>query len=157
LPTVETSPAPAVESGPLALRWNELEVGIPPDSVFQPWMMKTSIKSLEGRPIRITGYMHGGLAQTAGVREFVLLRNIDCPFGREGEAHHAILVELQGSLRTDFTKQAVTVEGIFHVRPFTGPDGNTWALYFLEGTAIQVGDQSSDKAPTEGNPASEQE
>lgn len=128
----------SADVAPLALTWEQLEVGIPPDSVFQPWMMKTSIKSLAGRSVRLTGYMHGGVAVRSGIREFVLLRNLDCPFGREGEAHHALRVDLQDKLRTTFTQKPITVEGVFRVDPYQGPDGNTWALYRLEGTKIEA-------------------
>jgi hypothetical protein len=148
-PAVENeAPSPPNQSGLLAIAWDELDVGIPAGSVFEPWMMKTSIKSLEGQSVRITGYMHGGLAISKGVREFVLLRNIDCPYGRQGEAHHAMIVDLQGGLRTDFTTQPVTVEGKFRVKPYQGPDGTTWALYLLEGTAIQIADGDDLSPPT---------
>lgn len=131
----DVPPAPE-ESGPIDIAWDELEVGIPADSVFEAWMMKTSIKALDGKLVRIIGYMHGGVPVRKGIREFVLLRNIDCPFGQQGEAHHAMMVELQGDLRAEYTSQPFAIEGIFRIQPMTGPDGNTWALYRLEGTAI---------------------
>ena len=134
-------PLPPADAGPIAITWEELDVGIQADTVYEPWMMKTSITSLEGERVRITGYIHAGVPVSKGIKEFVLLRNIDCPYGRQGEAHHVMIVELQGDLRIDYRQQAVTVEGIFHVRPFNGPDGSTWALYALEGTRVQFADE----------------
>jgi hypothetical protein len=69
---------------PIDIKWEELDVGIQAESVFEPWMMKTSIKSLDGQQVHITGYMHAGVPVKEGIREFVLLRNLDCPYGRQG-------------------------------------------------------------------------
>jgi hypothetical protein len=149
LPTAAASPAispnvpavePAVEralvQGPAAITWDQLDVGIPPESVFEPWMMKTSIKSLYGQMVSITGFIQPGVPVSTGIRQFVLLRNIDCPYGRQGEAHHAMIVELQGDLRIDYTQKPITVEGTFHVQPLQGPDRTTWALYALDGVRV---------------------
>jgi hypothetical protein len=117
---------------PAAIAWDELDVGIHAESRFEPWMMKTSIQSLDGQPVRITGYMHGGVAVKEGIREFVLLRNIDCPYGRQGEAHHVMVVKLAGDMRISYSARPLTLEGTFRVRPFDGPDGTTWSLYALD-------------------------
>ena len=95
---VEPVAQPAVKNdqGPLAITWEQLDVPIPPDSVFEPWMMTTRVQALEGRQVRIKGFMFGGLFQTSGIREFPLLREKDCPFGQGGQPHHAINVELSG-------------------------------------------------------------
>lgn len=134
-PVVAT--AAPVETGPLAIQWEQLDVDIPPDSEFQPWMITSRVQALEGRRVRIAGYMFGGLLQTSGVREFPLLREKDCPFGQGGQPHHAISVELADKLRTSYTPELVTVEGKFSVRPWTGPNGKTWSLYHLEVTKIE--------------------
>ena len=125
-------PPAAVDPGPANVTWDQLDIGIRAESVYEPWMMKTSIQVLDDQPVRITGYMHGGVAVKEGIREFVLLRNIDCPFGRQGEAHHVMLVKLADDLRTSFSQRPLTLEGKFHIRPYNGPDGTTWALYALD-------------------------
>lgn len=147
--TIEDDPVPAApaETGPIAITWDELDVGIQAETAYEPWMMKTSIQSLEGKSVRITGYIHAGVQVSSGIKEFVLLRNIDCPYGRQGEAHHVMIVELQGDLRTDYTKYPVTVEGIFHVRPYNGPDGSTWALYAMQGTRVLFNDGRTFQPP----------
>jgi hypothetical protein len=125
---------------PLVLTWKELEIPLGPEDDFQPWMLSTATKSLHGQQVRITGWMHEGLAQKDHVREFVLVKHQGCQFGVEGQPQHVILVELEGKLRTTFTTEAITVEGRFAVDPFTGPDGRTWALYRLSGTKIEQGE-----------------
>lgn len=126
--------------GPLTLTWKDLEIPLGPEEDFEPWMLSTAIKSLDGQQVRITGYMHEGVAQKDHIREFVLVKHIGCQFGVEGQPQHVILVELEGKLRTTFTTEAVTVEGRFAVDPYTGPDGRTWALYRLSGTKIDKGE-----------------
>jgi len=117
--------------------WERLDIGMEPDSVYQPWMLTTSIKALEGKPVRIKGWMNGAVFQRSNIRTFYLMREKECPFGPGGQAHHAMEVELQGKLRTDFTTEEITVEGIFRVAPMKGENGNTWSLYRLEGTAVK--------------------
>ncbi|WP_425618257.1 hypothetical protein NA78x_001959 [Anatilimnocola sp. NA78] len=119
------------------ITWERLDIGMEPDSVYQPWMLKHQVKVLEGKPVRIKGFMHGAVFQRNNIRTFFLLREIDCPFGPGGQAHHAIEVELQGKLRTSFNNQERTVEGIFSVVPMKGENGNTWSLYRIAGTSIE--------------------
>jgi hypothetical protein len=134
-PLPAATPAPAE---PSLLTWDQLDIGIPAESKFEPWMMTTWIKSHAGLPVRITGYMHGGIAVREGIREFILLRNIDCPYGRQGEAHHVIVVKLAANERTTYSAKPLTVEGTFQVRPFDGPDGSTWSLYALDDARVIV-------------------
>lgn len=128
---------PADEKGPQTITWEQLDLPIPPDSKFEPWMMTTRVQALDGRQVRIEGYMFGGLFQTTGLRSFPLLREKECPFGEGGQPHHAINVELAGDLRASFTTQPVTVEGKFSIRPWNGPNGKTWSLYHMEVTKME--------------------
>lgn len=134
---IEKSPAEPEPPKTEDITWKRLDIGMEPDSVYQPWMLTTSIKVLEGKPIRIKGYMHGAVFQRTNIRNFHLLCEKDCPFGPGGQAHHAIAVELQGPLRTEYTTDEITVEGIFRVVPVQGENGNTWSLYRLEGTLVK--------------------
>src|SRR5258708_1652283 len=57
-PASETQkPAPEPEKPPAVedIAWERLDIGMEPDSVYQPWMLKTSIQVLEGKPVRIKG------------------------------------------------------------------------------------------------------
>ncbi len=129
----------AVDAGPVEVKWQELEIPIGPEEDFEPWMVSTSIKSLDGRQVRITGYMHPGVLQKDHIREFVLLKHVGCQFGAEGQPQHVAMITLQGKLRTALTADLVTVEGTFHVEPYRGPDQRVWALYRLDGTKIEKG------------------
>lgn len=133
--------APAADSGPIVLKWEELEIPLGPEQEFEPWMLSTAIKSLDGKQVQITGYMHPGVAQKSNIREFVLIKHIGCQFGSEGQPQHVVMVDLQGKLRTSLSAEAITLTGTFAVDPYTGPDGRTWALYRLKGTSIEEGMQ----------------
>lgn len=132
----EPPPAPT-ESGPLEITWEELDLGMEPDSVYEPWMMTSRVKSLEGREVRITGFMCAAIFQRDNIKTFPMMREKECPFGPGGQAHHVIEVELAGKHRTSFTSEPITVEGIFSVRPWAGPNGKTWSLYHLEGARVK--------------------
>jgi hypothetical protein len=142
VPTSAVEPVPVIAAvppettGPLAITWEQLDIGMPPDTLFEPWMMTTQIKALEGRQVRLTGYMCGAIFQRDSIRNFPLMREIECPFGPGGQAHHVVEVELQGKLRTSFTTQPVTVLGTFSVQPQTGPNGKTWSLYKIDASQI---------------------
>ena len=141
--------APAEEVGlpqegqptsPRSLKWDEIDLPLGAAEKFQPWMLNTVVQALDGRTVRITGYMYGDVFQPTNIREFKLVRHVDCEFGAVGHPAHLIFIELGGKLRTSFTTEPVTVEGTFHIRPFTGPDGRTWALYHMDVTKIERGE-----------------
>jgi hypothetical protein len=138
--TTEPVAAPAAPAGtvePLAITWEQLDVAMEPDSVFEPWMMTTQIKALEGRQVRLAGYMCGAIFQRDNIRSFPLMRELECPFGPGGQAHHVVEIELQHKQRTSFTTEPVTVLGIFSVQPRNGPNGKTWSLYRIDATQIE--------------------
>jgi hypothetical protein len=140
--TPDPAATPSKELGhsaesPLPITWDDLVLPLPPDSNFESWMLTSRAKSVVDRYVQVKGYIYGGIQQKDGIRTFPLLRDIDCPFGPGGHAHHAIEVNLQGKLRTSYTRSPVTVEGFLTVSPFTGTDGKTWSVYHLEGTKIQ--------------------
>ncbi|MCU0879340.1 MAG: hypothetical protein MUF06_16275 [Pirellulaceae bacterium] len=141
-------------AGLRTVTWEELDLGMEPDSVYQPWMMKTSVAELVGKPIRITGFMCGAIFQKENVRNFPLLRERECPFGVGGQAHHVIEVDLPQDLRTSFTTEPVTIEGTFSVRPWTGPNGKTWSLYHVKGTKVERG-ALADVSPAGAHAAAE--
>ncbi len=128
----------ALENASLrTIYWEEIDLPLGPEAKFAPWMLTTALRDLDGRRVRIVGYMYGDLFQPTNIREFKLVRHADCQFGAAGHPGHLIFIELTDSLRTSFTTEPVAVEGTFHIRPFTGPDGRTWALYHMDVTKIE--------------------
>ena len=107
------------------------------DTVYQPALLTERVKELEGRRVRIRGFIFPSVFQMTGITSFPLIKNMQCKFGPGGQAHHIVLVELKPDLSTDFTVRPIAVEGILTVKPWNGPDGNTWALYHMVGDGVE--------------------
>jgi hypothetical protein len=104
--------------------------------VFRDFMLSDRAQELDGKRVIITGYMHPGASQK-GIKEFVLLRQKDCPFGAGGLADHVAQTVMRKGVTADFTTNPVKVEATLLVRPFHGPDGNTWSVYRLDDAQIR--------------------
>ncbi|MCA9151633.1 MAG: DUF3299 domain-containing protein, partial [Planctomycetales bacterium] len=108
--------------------FEDIELPIQADIVFRPFMLTDRVKDLDGKRIRISGYMLPD-SKTKNIQEFVLLKNTECKFGPGGQADHLLNVLLVPGVTARFEAEAISVEGVFEVNPFTGPDGNTWSIY----------------------------
>ena len=119
------------------ITYEDLDLPMEPDSVFADWMLTQRVRDLDGTRVRIGGFMCAGSIFTQrNIKNFMLLREKECPYGPGGEAHHVIAVELK-EVVTHYTTDLVTLEGILRVRPFTGPNGKTWAVYHLEASVVE--------------------
>jgi hypothetical protein len=124
----------------IPITYDDLRLPMESNAVFQDWMLTQRVRDLDGRNVRITGFLCAGSVFTrTNIKNFVLLREKECPYGEGGEAHHAIDVELQGGAVTNYTTAPITVEGRLTVKPFTGPNGKTWAVYHLQATSVSEG------------------
>lgn len=120
------------------ISFDDIVLGMQPDVRFRPFMLTDRAKNLDGRPVRISGYMHGGVSQIRGIREFILLRNKECKFGPGGQADHLVQINLEDGITASYTSDVVEVEGILNIRPFHGSDGFTWSIYELAGTSTKL-------------------
>jgi hypothetical protein len=88
---------------------------VPPDAVtyFPAWL-----KSLDGRRIRIRGFMYPTFQQT-GVHAFGLARdNQICCFGRDPKIYDVFDVVLHEGATTNYIpNRPFDVVGVFHIRP----------------------------------------
>lgn len=123
---------------PIELDWERLSMELGEDNKFEPWMVPSRVQELDGKRVRVKGLMYaGGLSQRGNIREFPLIREVGCQFGNGAPAWHVIMVELDGKLRTEYKTEPITIEGKFQVKPYNGPDGKTWSVYFLQGTKVE--------------------
>jgi hypothetical protein len=109
-----------------------------PDSVFYDYLLTQRVRDLDGKRVRITGFMFSGSVYSSrNIKQFIMLRESekDCPFGPGGQAHHAIAVTLQQP-EADYTTKAVTVEGLLRIEPFAADNGNCLYVYTLTGGKI---------------------
>ena len=113
------------------ITFDDLNLGMQADMVFRPFLLTDRVKELDGKRISILGFIHGA-ADRKKAKEFVLLKNTECKFGKDGQADHLAMVYLAAGKTTDFTTEAVKVEGTLKIKPYQGADGNTWSVYDLE-------------------------
>ena len=114
----------------------DLNLGMESDQVFRPFMLTERARELDGQVVRISGYIDAGVLQQEGFRDFVLLRNTECKFGPGGQADHLVHVEVKEDINTKYTDKVISATGLLSIEPFQGDDGNTWAIYKLQATAV---------------------
>jgi len=115
--------------------FDDIKFDIEPDGDFERSMLTDHIRELDGRRIRIRGYILP-TAQKRGIKEFVLVRdNQECCFGPGAALYDCILVRMHPGKTTEFTVRPIAVEGEFRVEEFYGPDERPLAIYQLKGKA----------------------
>lgn len=144
VPDSEGPPAPESEPDSdrkrdqlVLITFDDLELKMAKDSVFDRSLLTDRVKELDGRRVRIRGFIYPSIMQQSGITKFPLVKNTQCKFGPGGIAHHLIVVEMQEGSSTSFTVRAVAVEGRLSLSPFEGPDGNTWAIYHMVGEKVE--------------------
>jgi hypothetical protein len=110
--------------------FEDIQLPVQADMVFRPFMLTDRVKELEGKRVRINGYMLPD-SRTKGIRQFVLLKNTECKFGPGGQADHLVNVLMTDGVTAKYRDDPIAVEGVLTVNPFEGPDGNTWSIYDL--------------------------
>ena len=108
------------------ITWDDLNLGMPADVVFRPFMLSDRVKELEGKKISILGFIHGAATggSKAKIKELILLKNTECKYGPQGQA-------------ASYTDKAIKVEGTLTIEPVTGKDGNTWSVFRLEDAVVK--------------------
>jgi hypothetical protein len=127
---------PRGDGRPISITFDDLELAMKEDSVFDPGLLTPRVKQLDGQRVRIRGFIYPSVFQQTGITRFPLVKNTECKFGPGGVAHHIIVVEMQPEVSTSFTIRPIAVEGVFTVRPWTGPDGMTWTIYHMVGEKV---------------------
>ncbi len=115
------------------ITFEDLNLGMQADMVFRDFLLTDRARELDGRKVRLIGYMDGGISQSKGIKEFILLRNTECKFGAGGQADHLVRVLLVEGVTINYTQDAVQVDGVLRINPFHGADGNTWSVFDLAG------------------------
>ncbi|QDU94153.1 hypothetical protein [Lignipirellula cremea] len=136
-PRTDLPPLQADANGVFEVTFQDLELKMPPASVYdEKTMMTDRVRELLDQKIRIIGFIHGGSTYTSrDIKQFVMVRHFDGRFGvREVVACHHILVTLDRGI--DYTVKPITVEGVLKLSLYQGDDGNTWCVYALKGKAL---------------------
>ncbi|OYV81389.1 MAG: hypothetical protein B7Z73_18145 [Planctomycetia bacterium 21-64-5] len=139
-PTVEAAPPSSPDSQPERTRdisFDDLKFDINKGDAFQRSMLTAKIEALDGKPVRIRGFILPSFLQT-GLTQFVLVRdNMSCCFGPGAAIYDCIIVEMKPGKSTDYSLYPVAVDGIFSVHEMLDPDGKTVAVFHLDGESVR--------------------
>lgn len=119
------------------ITFEDLNLGMQADVAYRPFMLTDRVKELDGQRVSIIGYIHGAPLTPQAMKEFVLLKNTECKFGKGGQADHLGMVYIKEGSSARYSRDPVKIEGTLKVSPYTGPDGNTWSVYdFTDAVAL---------------------
>jgi hypothetical protein len=120
-----------------SLTFDDIKLEMKKGEPFEASLLTSKIKNLDGKAIRIRGYILPSFQQS-GIKQFVLVRdNMECCFGPGALLHDCILVEMVGAASATFTVRPVSLEGTFSIREVKGPDGKHLAIYHVDGTEVK--------------------
>lgn len=123
--------APRDSADPLDLSFDDLKFDIEKGADFQESMLTESIKRLDGKKIRIRGFVRPGYKQS-GIKNFVLVRdNQQCCFGPGAALYDCVMVKMAEDQAIDFTVRPIGVVGTMQLKQFMGKDGKVWAIFRL--------------------------
>jgi hypothetical protein len=121
---------PTKPGDPEKITFDDLILGMQPDMVYRPFMLTDRAKELEGKKVRLSGDMLPYDSKKA--KEFILLRNNKCLYGKGGQADHVAHILMKDGHTIDYTSNTVRIEGTLKIVPTTGADGNTKHIYVLQ-------------------------
>jgi hypothetical protein len=107
--------------------FDDLKFEIKPDQVFAESMLGDSVKDLNGKKLRIRGYiLPSSTFQLKGIKQFVLVRDDrECCFGPGAALYDCIMIEMQGDKTAEFSTKPIAVSGTLMIdtESFQYPDG----------------------------------
>lgn len=144
---VEVRRSTAAEIAKGDITFDDLKFDIEKGQPFDKEQLNDVIKSLNGRTVRLRGYiLPTTLFRESDIREFVLVRdNLECCFGPGAALFDCVMIEMKPGKSTDYVTRTVTVEGKFVIDADKyqypggkGPDGGSHlAVFRIEGIAVR--------------------
>ena len=120
-----------------AISFDDIKFEMKKKAAFKRSLLTKEIVALEDQLIKIRGYILPSFQQD-GITRFVLVRdNMQCCFGPGAALYDCIVVEMESGKSTSFTVRPVTVEGVFTVHEYKGPDGKHLAIYHVRGRSAE--------------------
>jgi hypothetical protein len=117
---------PAVDKAKAALparniSFDTIKFPMEKQELFKPSMITPQIKAIDGRRVKIRGFMLPSFINE-GLKYFVLVRdNQECCFGPGAALFDAIHVDLADGVTTEYSYPPIAVEGVFHIDPVENP------------------------------------
>ncbi len=120
-----------------AISFGDIKFEMKKKAPFKRSLLTKEIVALEDQLIKIRGYILTSFQQK-GITRFVLVRdNMECCFGPGAALYDCIVVDMESGKSASFTVRPITVEGVFTVREYKGPDGKHLAIYHLKGRSAK--------------------
>lgn len=126
--------------GAIRVSYDDLDLlkvlNMEPVTTDAPQLMPAWLKGLDGKRIRIRGFMYPTF-QATGLKGFVLARdNQICCFGRDPKIYDVFGVTLQQGVTADYIQnRPFDVVGVFHIRPEEN-DGSLFNLYEISDAIV---------------------
>ncbi len=137
---VHRSPAVAQAASPsdaLEVTFDDVKFEMEKGSEFKRTLLTDRVRELDGKRIRIRGYIYPTFKQK-GIQQFVLVRdNMECCFGPGAALYDCVYVEMVGSNSIEYTVRPIAAEGVFTVEERKGFDGKIVAIYHLDGIGVE--------------------
>jgi hypothetical protein len=117
---------PAVDKAKAALparniSFDTIKFPMEKQELFKPSMITPQIKALDGRRVKIRGFMLPSFINQ-GLERFILVRdNQECCFGPGAALFDAIHVDLADGVTAEYSYPPIAVEGVFHIDPVENP------------------------------------
>ncbi|HEY1783905.1 MAG TPA: DUF3299 domain-containing protein [Pirellulales bacterium] len=112
--------------------FDDVKLDLKKDQPFKTEDLTAKVKELDGKWIKIRGYILPSFQDT-GIKQFVLTRdNKECCFGPGAALHDSILVEMLDDATTNYTVYPVTVIGKFAIKEVADAEGKQLAIYRLD-------------------------
>jgi len=127
----------AASAATLEITFDDIKLDLDKNAPFTREALSPRVRELDGRRVRIRGYILPSFQQR-GLVQFVLVRdNQECCFGPGAALHDCIVVRMQAGASADFSIRPVAVAGTFRVAELRGPEGGHLAIYALEGESVR--------------------
>ena len=135
--SVVLSPMEVLAESPKNITFDTIKFDIEKDGDFQRKMLTDKIEALNGKSVKIRGYiLPTSVFKQTGIRQFVLVRdNMECCFGPGAAIYDCIIIEMAEKESTSFTTRPVAVEGKFTIREYKAA-GRLLAIYHVEGVDV---------------------
>lgn len=119
------------------ISFDDLKFDMNKGDPFERSRLTDKIEALDGKRIRLRGYILPSFQQT-GLTQFVLVRdNLSCCFGPGAAIYDCVIVEMKPGHSTDYSLYPVAVDGTFTIREMLDPDGKAVAIYHLDGEQVR--------------------
>ncbi|MEM6471321.1 MAG: DUF3299 domain-containing protein [Planctomycetota bacterium] len=144
-PKVKPRPSSEAQLAKGEINFDDLAFDLEKDTAFDPKLWTERLRRIDGKKVRLRGYIHPSVYQMEGIKQFVLVRdNQECCFGPGAALFDCVMVEMKGDASAKFTTRPVTVEGKFFLDdekykypPGMAPGTAThMAVFRIEGTAV---------------------